>query len=620
MDSIFINKESLAFVPKLVGPVMKPMGSSDIYRDLLTVFIPTEPNKPGEVFIGKNGVKDLYRTVHSNGTVSVQPYLDDHEVYGEPVKEGTAAIKLVFQTEKPIYFNSKLPVPTEVIPKDFLTTHEFENEVRSFLTVVQDELPVIDGNPTNFVVTFSDLENSPKVLSVENVPDLKAEFQKTYREDFLNSLDWTAPRLQNVDGVLKNFMDSPHEDRIVDRPLVPRELINLILLGSTPSERFIQVLLQAIIFKLRNDQADHYFSDVSLVLPMTEDIGSEELEPLIVIQEEGQVFVLNISEGQKDIMSFSNLKSFTDFLRDEAGYTHFLKSDLNEKMIEGCLSYLYTTRMEATPDTVEALLDIISSNTGETPEGVQEDVALSEAVSAADKAKRPKIEKLMKSVFNTLDKTGLNTKRYQDELFSLDDAAFFRYIKKLTSNPRYNLELQVLPGKNEPNLEEINAALDILGVPEKEYVYMRHEGNKNNPLRTRYKQTVGYIHIRRLQQLLSKKNTYSLSIKQRNQKNNQVTGHDAIARISDLEVNALKAINADSILRELMGPRADSSDMKTDLYTQISTYGYSELNIMEGSLRNKRTLNTVSQYLIGAGLDNDLLVDDKRLINQIADL
>lgn len=88
-------------------------------------------------------------------------------------------------------------------------------------------------------------------------------------------------------------------------------------------------------------------------------------------------------------------------------------------------------------------------------------------------------------------------------------------------------------------------------------------------------------------------------------------------RISDLEVNALKAINADASLREFMGPRADSSDMKAELYNQISNYGYAELDSMTSNLANKRTLNTVSQYLIGAGLDNDLLVDDQRLINQL---
>jgi hypothetical protein len=102
-------------------------------------------------------------------------------------------------------------------------------------------------------------------------------------------------------------------------------------------------------------------------------------------------------------------------------------------------------------------------------------------------------------------------------------------------------------------------------------------------------------------------------------KTNQVTGHDAIARISDLEVSALKAIGSEAVLKELMGPRADSSDTKTELYTQISNFGYAELETMEGKTSNKRTLNTVYQYLTAAGLDSDILVDSNLLINQLGE-
>ncbi len=109
---------------------------------------------------------------------------------------------------------------------------------------------------------------------------------------------------------------------------------------------------------------------------------------------------------------------------------------------------------------------------------------------------------------------------------------------------------------------------------------------------------------------------YSLNV-YRNIKSYRVAIYTRQLRISDLEVNALKAINADASLREFMGPRADSSDMKAELYNQISNYGYAELDSMTSDLANKRTLNTVSQYLIGAGLDNDLLVDEQRLINQL---
>lgn len=86
-------------------------------------------------------------------------------------------------------------------------------------------------------------------------------------------------------------------------------------------------------------------------------------------------------------------------------------------------------------------------------------------------------------------------------------------------------------------------------------------------------------------------------------------------RISDLEVNALQAINADKTLKEFLSARADASDSKSEMYKQISMFGYTELETLPDDLKNKRTLNTVAQYLIGSGIDNDLLTD----YNKIAD-
>ena len=71
----------------------------------------------------------------------------------------------------------------------------------------------------------------------------------------------------------------------------------------------------------------------------------------------------------------------------------------------------------------------------------------------------------------------------------------------------------------------------------------------------------------------------------------------------------MEAINAKHSLKELLSARADSSDAKAEMYKNISMYGYTSLEDLPDDLRNKRTLNTVSQYLIGAGLENDLLVD-----------
>lgn len=143
--------------------------------------------------------------------------------------------------------------------------------------------------------------------------------------------------------------------------------------------------------------------------------------------------------------------------------------------------------------------------------------------------KRKQITEKIYKVFSILDKTGLNTKKYQQLFEGMTDDEFKRYIKDFLKDEDKNFYLECLPNKNEPSLKQIKSALEYLKVPMDEYVYYRHDGNKNNPIRTRYKVPVGYIHIKRLQQMLQKKNTYSMSIDKRSLKTNQVTGDDKIA-------------------------------------------------------------------------------------------
>jgi len=113
--------------------------------------------------------------------------------------------------------------------------------------------------------------------------------------------------------------------------------------------------------------------------------------------------------------------------------------------------------------------------------------------------------------------------------------------------------------------------------------------------------------IRRPQQILSKKNTYSLEINERNMKTGQVTGHSKIARIADTETYALLTYGAKAALKEYLGPRSDNMSSKTSMYKDISLYGYTYQSDMDYDIRSNQTLNTVYTYLIAAGLQNDLL-------------
>jgi hypothetical protein len=93
-------------------------------------------------------------------------------------------------------------------------------------------------------------------------------------------------------------------------------------------------------------------------------------------------------------------------------------------------------------------------------------------------------------------------------------------------------------------------------------------------------------------------------------KSGQVTGDDKVARISDIESYSLVAIGADAALKEFLGARADNAAAKTDMYKDISMFGYTYLKDMSRDITENQTLNTLYVHLMGAGLANDLLKDD----------
>ena len=120
---------------------------------------------------------------------------------------------------------------------------------------------------------------------------------------------------------------------------------------------------------------------------------------------------------------------------------------------------------------------------------INEEVLLEQANDFT--SKRKKAEDLVLKVINTLDKTGLNSRNYQKMFSKMSDTEFKNYTKRLKTDYDENFFIEVLPNKNEPSFDDIKEALNILNTPMNEYVYYRHDGNKDNPIRTRFKVPVG---------------------------------------------------------------------------------------------------------------------------------
>lgn len=229
---------------------------------------------------------------------------------------------------------------------------------------------------------------------------------------------------------------------------------------------------------------------------------------------------------------------------------------------------------------------------------------------AIDKNKRKEMETLIYNVFSALDPSSINTQKYKDLFKGMSDTQFDVFFKKLFSSEDEYLILDVADYERELKIEHVEDAAKVLNVPLFEKIIMPFaNGDVNSPIISKYEVPVGYIHIKRVQQILSKKNTTSTDISSRSALTGQVVGKDKNARDSDQENFALVTLDANDTLKELLGPRADDLVMKNEMYSSISQKGFVSLENLTNNVENKTTLNALDVHLIGMHIKSDLVTE-----------
>lgn len=223
---------------------------------------------------------------------------------------------------------------------------------------------------------------------------------------------------------------------------------------------------------------------------------------------------------------------------------------------------------------------------------------------------RKKIEKLIYDTFDALDPTGANSNKYKELYSNMNDKEFEVHMKEFLDNEDENFTLEIIDFERDLKMEHCENAAKVLGIDLFEYVYMPHLSmDKNNVIVSKEKCLVGWINIKRPQQLLHKKNGLAMDDTKRSPLTGQVTGDDKGARNSDIEATFLVQLGADAILQELHGPRSDDSVMRLKMEQDIATKGYTTLEDMENSRLNKTSLNTLATYLTGCHLEQNLISD-----------
>ena len=237
-----------------------------------------------------------------------------------------------------------------------------------------------------------------------------------------------------------------------------------------------------------------------------------------------------------------------------------------------------------------------------------------------NKAKRKQMEDLIYNFFDLFDPSGRNTEYYRNKFKAMNDGQFDQYFKLLFEQDDPYLTATMVDYENPILIENVEKAAAFLNVPLFERVVLPYASeDPDNPIITKHECLVGYLNIKRLQQINFKKLGLSTDASERNMITGQVTGHDKNSRNSDQETIALLTVGANTSLKELMSMRADDMVMKAEMNKKISRDGYVAMNELTDKLSNKTTLNSAAVFFIGAGLMTDLVMNDYFLPKSLED-
>ena len=221
-------------------------------------------------------------------------------------------------------------------------------------------------------------------------------------------------------------------------------------------------------------------------------------------------------------------------------------------------------------------------------------------------AARKKAEALVYKYFDAMDPTKANSNFYKELFSKMDDDQFYKFCAR-----RLPFRHQTTAFERELNPKKCIDGLHAINVPVLEEVsfpsiYRNADGV---PVRSVYKALVGYLNLKKLKQIVTKKSGYNTNIDVRNPKTGQIVGN-AKGVESDRELESLVLQNMDATIKEFTRAKADDMEAKNKMYNQINTTGQVSLADLESDKSNQVARNTVDVYLIGSGLMTNLLEQD----------
>lgn len=218
-------------------------------------------------------------------------------------------------------------------------------------------------------------------------------------------------------------------------------------------------------------------------------------------------------------------------------------------------------------------------------------------------AKRQKAEELIYKVFDTVDKSGTNSDYYKKIFSNMSDKDFEEFCRR-----RLPFRFHTKVFDVEPKMHEIMDAFKVLDKPLLEkvklpYVYINENGE---PIETE-ECVVVYIHLKRMKQMLTKKNHTSINTDKRDMKTGLLTSDDKGGKETDREFESLATMGLNYTMDEFARPKADAMEAMAQMSQSILSKGYVEDADITVTNADSIGKNLMNVYLIGAHIHSNLI-------------
>ena len=218
--------------------------------------------------------------------------------------------------------------------------------------------------------------------------------------------------------------------------------------------------------------------------------------------------------------------------------------------------------------------------------------------------KRKECEELIYKTFTAVDPSGANTQYYQQLFSNMSDAEFTKLI-----SGRLPFRYHVAPFNNEPKMPDLFNAFKVLNKPLMEKVKLPYLAkNKNGEPIESKECLVGYLNIKRLKQMLTKKNNTAMEIGKREMKlTGRLQGSDKGGLESGKEFEGAMALGLENTTAEYARVKAAAMKAKSEAYNTINIKGEVSFNDIDTEKNDSISKNAMNVYLIGANLHSNLI-------------